>query len=188
MEAVTAGNEVALDFLRIALVGKPDLRPLGIEVVHGHAVDLEQQRAVVGAPLRDQVPHNFLLAVDGDALVHQLLEVEPVNVAVDADIDAPMWRAFALHARADADFRQQIGRPMLHQAGANAVVDVPFAAVLDDDGLDALQVKKPRQHQAGGARSDDADLGAHIVLSRLLLCALIDAARRQRKGIKPGMA
>ena len=103
-------------------------------------------------------------------LFDQLLEVEPVDVAVDADIDSPMRQAFALHARADTRLNQQVRRPMLHQPGADAVIDVLFAAVLDDDGLDALQVQEPRQHQAGGARSDDADLRTHELFSpRLVL-------------------
>ncbi len=73
--------------------------------------------------------------------------------------------AFALHARADAGIDQQIGGPMLDQPGANTVLDVIAAAVLDDDAIDAGKMQKPRQHQARRPRSDDADLSAHVLLS-----------------------
>ena len=68
-----------------------------------------------------------------------------------------------LHALADADVDQQIGGPMLDQAGADAVLDIVAAAILDDDRLDALQMQQPRQHQAGRPRSDNSDLRAHDV-------------------------
>ena len=106
-------------------------------------VDLEQQRPAVGEPALNQILHHLLLAVNGDALVHQRLEIDAVQVAVDADIDAPMQHAFALHALADANIAEEIGGPMLDQAGANAVFDVVAAAIFDDDRLDALQVQKP---------------------------------------------
>ena len=80
-----------------------------------------------------------------------------------------------MHALADADIDQEIGGPVLDQPGADAVVDILFAAVLDDDGIDALQVQEPRQHQARRPRPDDTDLCAHrrqlqnsIVLARPL--------------------
>ena len=126
------------------------------------AVDLEQQRPAIGEPAHHHILHDFLLAVDGDALVDQRLEIDAVQIAVDADIDAPVQHAFALHALADAELGQQIGGPMLDQAGADAVLDVIAAAVLDDDGLDAGKMQQPRQHQPGRPCSDDADLRAHV--------------------------
>ena len=50
---------------------------------------------------------------------------------------------------------------MLDQAGADAVLDIVAAAVLDDDGFDAGEMQQMRQHRPGGPGSDDADLGAH---------------------------
>ena len=128
-------------------------------------VDLEQQRPAIGEPALHQILHHFLLAVDGDALVHQRLEIDTVQLAIDADIDAVVENAFAFHALADAQLGQQIGGPMLDQAGADAVLDVIAAAVLDDDGLDAGKMQQPRQHQPGRPCSDNADLRTHACCS-----------------------
>ena len=71
MEAVTAGDEIAFDFLRPAVMREADLRSWRRQVVHADIVDLEQQRPAVGEPPRDQVFHDLLLPVNRDALVHQ---------------------------------------------------------------------------------------------------------------------
>ena len=119
-----------------------------VEIVHADAVDLEQKRPAVGKPACHQILHHLLLAVDGDALVDQRLEIDAVQLAVDADIDAAVQNAFALHPIADAHVDEQIGGPVLDQSGADAVLDVIAAAVLDDDAVDAGKVQQPRQHQA----------------------------------------
>ena len=67
----------------------------------------------------------------------------------------------ALHALADAGLDQEIARPLLDQAGADAALDVVAAAVLDDDRLDAGAMQKMREHQPGRPGADDPDLGAH---------------------------
>ena len=66
-----------------------------------------------------------------------------------------------LHARADAGLHQQIGGPMLDQAGANAILDVVAAAIFDDDRLNALQMQQAGEHQTCGPRPDNADLRPH---------------------------
>ena len=45
--------------------------------------------------------------------------------------------------------------------GALAVFDVGPVAALQDDRVDAGALEQPREEEAGGARSDDADGGAH---------------------------
>ena len=79
------------------------------------------------------------------------------------EIDPVVEHAFALHALADAGVDQEVGRPLLEQAGADAALDIVAAAVLQDDGFDAGEVQEMRQHQPGRARADDADLRAHVL-------------------------
>ena len=69
MKAVAAGDEVAFDLLRLAVMREANGRLLRRHVMHADIVDFEQQRVAIGQPLRHQVLHHFLLAVDGDALV-----------------------------------------------------------------------------------------------------------------------
>ena len=187
VEAVAAGDEVAFDLLRPALMREADLRPLRRQLMHADAVDLEQQRPAVDQSLRHQILHHLLLAVDGDEFADQRLEFDAVQFAIDADIDAAVALTLALHARADADIDQKFGGPMLDQPGADAVLDVIAAAVLDDDGFDALQMQQPRQHQAGRPGSDNSDLSSHSTLPAAR-CAPIGAIHAAGKGTLPGKA
>ncbi len=60
-----------------------------------------------------------------------------MGLAVEAEIIAVVEHGLALHAVADAGFGQHVGRPLLDQAGADALLDIVAAAVLDDDRVDA---------------------------------------------------
>ena len=94
-----------------AVVPEADYRRLAGEVVHADVVDLEQDLSAVGKPPRDQVLHHLLLAIDGDALADQLAEIDVVQRAVEAEMDAVVEHPLALHALADAGLDQQIARP-----------------------------------------------------------------------------
>ena len=52
VEAVAAGDEVALELVGRAVVREADARPVALELVHAHALDLEQerQRQLAAAP------------------------------------------------------------------------------------------------------------------------------------------
>ena len=103
------------------------------EIVDADVGDLEQDLSAVGEPAGDQVLHHLLLAVDRDALADQLAEIDVVQRAVEAEMHAVVEQALALHALADAGLDQQVARPLLDQAGADAALDVVAAAVLQDD-------------------------------------------------------
>ena len=62
---------------------------------------------------------------------------------------------------ADAGVDQRVDGVLLEDAGADARLDVLPRAVLQDDGVDALQVQEPREEQTGRTGPDDAYLGAH---------------------------
>ena len=133
MKAIATGNVIAIDLLRTAVVLEADLRFLRLQVMNGDVVDLEQQRPVVGQTAFDQIFHNFLLPIDGDPLVHQRLEIDPLQIPVDADIDAPMQHALVLQTLAHSYIGEQIGGPMLDQPRANPVFDIFAAAIFDND-------------------------------------------------------
>src|SRR6185437_6340631 len=159
----------ALDFVVLLAVAKFYFGPIRREIMHTHVVHFEIQRPAVGETQIDEVLHHFLLAVDRNSLVDELLEIDPVQFAVDADVIAPVHHTFALEAVAGADVGQEVDRPMLDQAGADAVLDVLAAAVLDDDRVDALQGEQVSEHQPRRACSDNPDLGAHRFLPPPLL-------------------
>jgi hypothetical protein len=133
VKAVASGDEIAINFLRPILMPEPDFWLLRFEIVHGDAVNLEQQWATVTKALVNQVLHNLLLAVDGYALVHHRLEIDAMQITIDADIDAPMQHPFLSHALTYSHVAEEIGGPMFNQAGPNAVFDIVAAAIFNDD-------------------------------------------------------
>ena len=70
-------------------------------------------------------------------------------------------KAFALHARPDADLLHQIDRALLEHAGPDRGLDGLAAAGLQNDRLDALQVQDVGQHQPRRAGTDDGYLSFH---------------------------
>ena len=82
-------------------------------------------------------------------------------LAVELELDAFVDDPLAVHPFADTRPSQQFDRALLEHAGPDPVLDVVAAAVLEHDGIDALEVEQVREGQAGGAGADDPDLGPH---------------------------
>ena len=66
---------------------------------------------------------------------------------------------FALKPLPHPDLDQQVDCALLEHPRANALLDVLAAPVLEDDGVDSLQMEEVRQHEPGGTGTDDPDLG-----------------------------
>jgi hypothetical protein len=162
VEAVAAGDHVALELPVGAVVAIAHARALRIEAVHRHVVDLEQEREPRVEPRGDQVLHDLRLAVDDDRAAGQLLHRHVVPLAAELEVDAPVDDPVGVHPRAHAGVPQQVGGALLEHAGADALLDVLAAAALEDDRLDPLAGEQLRERQAGGPGADDADLRAHL--------------------------
>ncbi len=92
-----------------------------------------------------------------------------MTLAVELQLDAAMDDSLPLQACADARVDEQVCASLLEDAGADAVLDVVAAAILEHHGLDSLQLQQPRKGESGRAGADDADLrpvGPHCVSSR----------------------
>src|SRR5262249_19077461 len=133
MKAVAAADEIALDRLVAAAMTEADLRPRAGDIVQADVVDLEQDLGALRKSFRHQILDHLLLAVDGDALADELTKIDVVQLAAEAEMDAVVREAFALHALAHLGLDQKVARPLLDQAGADAALDIVAAAVLDDD-------------------------------------------------------
>src|SRR5687768_10135887 len=91
---------------------------------------LEQDLSAVGETARDQILDHLLLAIDGDALADQFLEIDMVQRAGEAEMQTVVEQAFALQALTHAGVDQEVARPMLDQSGADAALDIVAAAAL----------------------------------------------------------
>jgi hypothetical protein len=81
-----------------------------------------------------------------------------VTLTGELEMDALVHDPLALQARADTGVAQQVDRPLLEHAGADAVLDVVAAPTLEDDAVDPGELEQPRERQACRAGADDPDL------------------------------
>ncbi len=110
----------------------------------------------------DQVLDDLVLGVERDGLAAgQLVQIDPVRLSGEAQVDSPVHGPLALHPFAEAHLGQQIDRALLEHAGPDGRLDLRPAAQLEHDGLDPLQVQEVGEQQPCRAGPDDADLRAH---------------------------
>jgi hypothetical protein len=81
-----------------------------------------------------------------------------VPFAGELELDSLVDEPLALKPLPDPDLAQQVDSALLEDAGANSLLDVLAAPVLQDDGVDPLQMEELRQHEPGGTGTDDPDL------------------------------
>ena len=80
------------------------------------------------------------------------------RMAAPEHLEAAVYEPLTVHARADADFVQEVDAHLLEHAGADAGEHVRAALAFDDHRVDpGLRQQLPEQ-QAGRARADDRDL------------------------------
>jgi hypothetical protein len=72
-----------------------------------------------------------------------------------------MHQAFALHALANAEFRQQIDRVLFENPGAYTLLHIFAGTRFKNYALDTFAVQKLREDETGGTGSDDTDLRSH---------------------------
>jgi outer membrane cobalamin receptor len=81
-------------------------------------------------------------------------------LSVEADVQPLVAQALAQEAGTGAHRIQQVDRALLQDAGPDTVDHIVAAAVLDNDGIDAIEMQEMPEHQSCGAGADDAHLRA----------------------------
>ncbi len=163
VEAVAAGDDVALEGLLLARVGERDRRAVGLQAVDRDVLDLEADVAAVAFADGDQVLDDLLLAVDRDRPpAGQRAQVDAVALAVEAQLDPVVDEPLAVQPVAQAGVGQQLDRALLEHPGAHPLLHVLAAARLEHDRPDPLEVEEVRQEQAGRPGPDDSDLCPHL--------------------------
>src|SRR5688572_2547321 len=139
-----------------------------IERVYRDFLSLEIQRSRRRGPRVDQIPDNLILSIDRDGLTAcQRAEIDAMPSSLETDIEPLVTQPGSLKPRANAHRVEQVHGTLLQDAGPDAVDDIVPAAVLDNDGIDAIEVKEMAQQQPRGAGADNSDLrpeGTHTGL------------------------
>ena len=121
-----------------------------------HAIGLEVQRTRRRNARVDQIPDDFVLSVDRDGLASgQLGQIDAMPPPLKADEESLVPQPRASKSRTDAHRVQQVHGSLLEDAGPHAVDDVVAAAVLDDDGIDAVEVQQMAEQQPCRTCADD---------------------------------
>ena len=137
METVAARHHVAAQLLALPVgVDEADHRGVALDPLDHDAGDLEADVAAVGEPGRDEVLHDLLLPVDGDALADEAGEVDPVVAALEAQRDPLVRHALAVEPLGQPDLAQQLDGGVFQHPRAHPLLDVGAAARLQHDGLD----------------------------------------------------
>ena len=129
MKAVAAGDEIALDLVRLAIGAIGHARPGAENVVQGDVIGRVDRRRADGRAAVHEILGDFGLPVDHDGLAGQRLEVDAVAHALHADLRAIVHEAVAVHTGADPGLVEEIDRDLLDHAGAEdaqRVHQVPF--------------------------------------------------------------
>ena len=138
MIAVAAGNPVARQLERLALIDEPDAGAGAVHVVQRRSDTSHRNGAPDGAPRVDQIAHDLVLAVDRDhPAAGQLRHVDAVPGPVERHVDAVVPHALPVEAFAKAGGGQQIHGALLEDAGPHPFDDVVFRAAFKDHGVDA---------------------------------------------------
>ena len=107
----------------------------------------------------DQVLHDLVLSVNSDDLsAGQVGHVDPMAASLEAEIETLMAQATLQHPVAHTHCDQHIDCALLEDTCPHPVDDVLTAAVLDDHGIDAIEMQQVREQKTGGAGADDSDL------------------------------
>jgi hypothetical protein len=101
-------------------------------------------------------------------------------LGVELDLDPVVDEALTLQPVADADVDEEVDRPLLEDAGANAVLDVVARPVLEDDRFDAFAMEQLGEREPCGACAHDPDLRSHQAepsgsVSPSTSCAILNA-------------
>ena len=159
VEAVAAGDEVAVELAHLAVIAEADRGLVAVEVVQAHGLRLEQDLAAGRQPRGDQVLHHLVLAVDRDpAPAGRARRSRCGGRCRRSAARSRRWTRPSRCMRSPTPVSSGGRRALLQHAGADALLDMPARARLQHDGLDALQMQQMRQQQAGRPGSDDPDL------------------------------
>jgi hypothetical protein len=162
VEPVAAGDDVALDRLRLALVDEADPWPGRLDAGELDILDLEQQRAPTFEPVRDQVLDDLCLAVDRDrATIGKIAERDPVTLALELQVDSVVDDSLAVQPFGDAGAFEQLHGALFEQPRPDPPLHVVAATVLEHDRFDSRLLEQPREQQPGRPGADDRNLGSY---------------------------
>ncbi|PAV93217.1 hypothetical protein WR25_22854 [Diploscapter pachys] len=173
MEAIAAGDVIALDPVLATVLVERQVRPRPLDVMGLDIVGRIDDRRPTQLASLHQVAGDLGLAVDHHRLASgQCLEVKTLAMTTDQQLDPFMDQPFAIHALGHAGFAQQLDRALFEHAGTDAPQHIVRGLALDDQRIDAGVVQQLAEQQAGRAGADDCNLSLHCCCLTMTMPAL----------------
>jgi hypothetical protein len=102
-----------------------------------------------------------VLRVNRNSLsVGEIPKINTVTAASKAQLDSVVDQALGFHMLANPHLGEEVDCSLFQHAGADALLHILAAAILDYDGVNPLQIQKVREHETCRPRADDSDLCA----------------------------
>ena len=168
VEAVTTGDEVAVNSVGGAVLAVRQPGRIGIYIVRHHVLGLIHDYTARGIPGVEQVAGDLGLSVDRDVRCGQVLEVDAVALTAERHSDTLVSLRLPFKALVYPRLAQQGDRALLDDPGPYATENVVAALPLQYHAVDSTPVQKLGQKKAGRAGTDDANLRFHARVSGAL--------------------
>ena len=124
-----------------------------------HIGDLEVKLTPGGLTGEVEILLDQRLAVGHELQTGVLLDVdEEVVAAGPGDAGAVVDLALGVHPGADPGVAQEVHRPPLQHAGADAAEDVLAALAFEHDAVDTGAIEEVGEQRSGGSGTDDRHL------------------------------
>jgi hypothetical protein len=151
VKAIATGNELAANLVRLVVMAESYCGLSRIQLVDSHVRDFKEQRPARRRARRNEILHDFILTVDGDAASGQRCKIDAVAFPIDVEENAVVEHAFALESVADAAFDHQIDRALLENSGPNALTWSFGRSSMMTESIPAMCSRCPSIKPAGPA-------------------------------------
>ena len=161
MEAVAADDELRVDPRRRAVSGEGHERRDAVDVVQRDVLRLVQDRQVALRRRVHQVARHLGLAIDGDVLAGERLDVDTDQMVGGGEVEAFLHQPLGPQPLVEAQSFHQVGRHRLQHARTDTAEDIGRRLAFDDHAVDACRAQQMPEQQARGTCADDDDRGLH---------------------------
>ena len=164
VEAVAAGDKVAIKAVVFTVVAVGDIRCVAVDVVQRYVFRFVNGDAAGGGADIHQISGNFGLAVHHHVFADFLFKIHADVLMVEHQFHPVVHQAFAVHSLGGARFFQTLYRGVFQHTGADAAQYVFAAFALQNHIVDTVLIQQLAEQQAGRAGADNGYLGFHDVL------------------------
>jgi len=142
MESVGTDYKVTFQPCSTTVVEKGHIWASSAKVVKSDVLDAEAYVPPAVQSGCDEIFHDLLLSVDGDAAAYQLFQIETMGVPVEAHLQPVMANAFGVKPFRYPRLPQCLNGAVLKNSGPNAVLHVIAVATFHHNRLDSLQIEE----------------------------------------------